>query len=89
MTIAGYGVHISQLTDEDVRIHKVDLDGLPVTECIAVEGEDLGRCLAAVVHYPTGKLLWSDASGEGDPITLPDFGPAVITLVHGVLSAAL
>jgi hypothetical protein len=88
--ISGYGVHINTLTDEDVRVHKLGnaLAGIPAHECVAVHGEDLGRCLAAVVHFSTGRLLWSDADGNGTPINQPAFGNAVVTVVRGVLEEA-
>lgn len=62
--MSGYGVHIRALTDEDVRLYLGDLDltARNLDRCIAVEGEDLGPSLCAVVELTPDcpdPLVWS------------------------------
>lgn len=73
----GYACRIRRLTPEDVRMFKVDLGDAPLSHCVAVWGEDLGECLAAVVDMRSMRLVWSDADGEGTPIADSAFGAAV------------
>jgi hypothetical protein len=66
--MSGYSMTIRALTDEDVRVHKVDLGDHDPDMCIAVEGEDLGPTLCAVIdmtrngHDP---LVWSSVPTGG------------------------
>lgn len=84
-SMVGYGVKIRALRQDDVDRWSIDLAGHPLNECIAVDGEDLGACLAAVVHPAGPTLLWSDADGAGAPIPNPStFAAALLTVVRAV-----
>lgn len=93
--ISGYGIHFRQLREVDVNTWSLDLKGHPITECIAVDGSDLADCLAAVVHVPTGTLLWSEVPTVNDeseeyevhPINDQAFSAAVLTVAKAVLPA--
>jgi hypothetical protein len=63
--MSGYQCHIRQLTQKEADLYKVDLTGVPIEECVAVYGEDLGECLAAVVHLRKDAdmpLVWTMGS---------------------------
>lgn len=70
--MSGYSMHVRELTDKDRAYYGVELpDGVPLHECIGVYGEDMGECLAAVIHLVPNTdhpLVWSDADGKGTPI---------------------
>jgi hypothetical protein len=68
--MSGYAVHIRRLTDEDIRIHSIDMRDHNPDDCIAVEGEDLGPTLCAVVDMSENidgpRLVWSSVPPTGD-----------------------
>lgn len=67
--MSGYAVHIRRLTDEDIRIHNIDLTDHDADRCIAVEGEDLGPTLCAVIDMTrdcADPLVWSSVPPMGD-----------------------
>lgn len=62
-----YAVHIRQLRqrhiDEKPPGLAEALEDVPLEECIGIWGEDLGDCLAAVIHAKSSAqkpLLWHD-----------------------------
>lgn len=73
MILTGYALRIRQLTEEDRAYYDVDLGKFSLSSCVAVFGEDMAECLAAVVYVPRSdgarpRLVWSDADGFGKPI---------------------
>lgn len=64
----GYGLHIRALSEEDIRLFKIDLGDSLMEDCVAIDGIDLGDCLAAVVDAVKRTLLWSDADAIGTPV---------------------
>lgn len=86
----GYRTIIRQLRPEDVADFQLGdaLGDVPWQECVAVLGEDLGVCLAAVVHAKKDSpkpLLWSDSDGKGTPIPSPEpFADAVMVVSLGI-----
>ena len=77
MSISGYGVRIRSLRKDDVDRWSIDLQGHDMANCIAIDGEDLGHCLAAVIAVANKPvLLWSDNAqgdfGKASPMFDPD-----------------
>jgi len=69
--MSGYAVRVSALTDADVRTYNIDLTGHDPDRCIAVEGEDLGPALCAVIDMTRDcpdPLVWSSVP-PADPDT--------------------
>jgi hypothetical protein len=91
--MSGYGVHIRALTDEDIRIHNIDMGDHDPDRCIAVEGEDLGPTLCAVIEMTRtcpDPLVWSEVPTAGpDPewheITDSTFADALAHVVSIII----
>jgi len=91
--MSGYAIHIRALTDEDIRIHNIDLGDHDRDRCIAVEGEDLGATLCAVIemtHTCPDPLVWSsvpplDPDNEWHEITDSTFADALAHVVSIII----
>ena len=92
--MSGYAMTIRALTEEDVRINKIDMQDHDPDLCIAVEGEDLGPALCAVIEMRRDcpdPLVWSSVppadpdAGEWHEITDSTFADAVAHVVSIVL----
>jgi len=68
--MSGYAMHVRALTDEDIRVHNINMTDRDADMCIAIEGEDLGPCLCAVIDMHRDSpdpLVWSLVpSGNND-----------------------
>jgi len=93
--MTGYGIHIRQLTQDDVDRWHIDLQGNPVEQCLAIDGVDLGDCLAAAVLWDEAapKVLWYDNGLTGTVFpTHPEweeedmaiFAQATVTLARAI-----
>lgn len=90
----GYAVHIRRLKQEDLE-RWPDVESalgeydIPATECVTVIGEDLGECLAAVVHLNRASdhpLVWSDSDGKGTPIKVERaFAEAIAVVLYSII----
>lgn len=72
--MTGYAMRVRQLDAETIAEYNIGLDlgEHDPRSCVAIFGEDLGECLAAVVDLGDEDngphLVWSDADGTGKPI---------------------
>jgi hypothetical protein len=92
--MSGYSMHIRQLKPSDVSLWKIELGEAKIEDCVAVEGEDLGRCLAAVVHLPkteyglAAATIWTDETPiDGEPLfaaSKVNFAYSIITMLKGM-----
>lgn len=72
--MTGYAMRVRQLDAETIAEYNIGLDlgEHDPRDCVAIFGEDLAECLAAVVDLGDEengpRLVWSDADGTGKPI---------------------
>lgn len=81
--ISGHAINMRALRQEEIDQYSLeDIPAELLPACVAVYGEDLAECLAAVVYIgPEPRTLYSDADGEGTPVEDPDaLAVAVATL---------